>query len=148
MHRSIKRRCWLRAGSALAAGLWLGRAGACEVQADFLRVLHPWTRATPDDATTAVLCMRIDNVIADDRLLGAVTDVASGVEMGGAERGVALDLAIPAGTEIDMHEQGLHLRLTGLRMPLQTGREYSLDLLFERSGTVMTTLSVDYQRFS
>jgi len=138
------RRHFLRTGLVLGAACALRPAQACEYQADYLRVTHPWTRATNADATTAVLCMRLDEVTESDRLIAVETPVATGAEMGVAESGRAVDLAVPKGSVIDMHDAGLHLRLTGLRHPLQVGREYALRLDFERSGTVLARLSVDF----
>ena len=98
MIHPINRR-WLLRGGALAAGsLLLPAARACEVQAEFLRVTHPWTRATAPDAEFGILCMRIDEVTADDRLIGVHSPVADSAELAGTPHGQALDLAIPAGS--------------------------------------------------
>lgn len=142
------RRWLLRSGLALAGAAWLPATKACEVQAEFLRVLHPWTRATAPDAEFAVLCMRIDEVTADDRLIGIETPVADRAWVADAPAGQPLNFVIAAGSTIDMNEQGLHLRLAPLRLPLHAGRSYPLQLTFARSGVVRTTLSVDFQRFA
>ena len=84
---------------------------------------------------------------ADDRLIGLHTPVANGVELSGAQRGAPLDLAIPAGSDLEMHEHGLHLRLAPLRLALHAGRSYPLRLTFARSGVVDAILSVDFPRF-
>ncbi len=148
MDNMFDRRRMLRSGLALAGAAWLPVANGCEVQAEFLRVTHPWTRATAPDAEFGVLCMRIDEVTADDRLIGVQTPVADGVELSSALRGVPLDLAIPAGSSLDLHEHGLHLRMAPLRLTLHAGRSYPLQLTFARSGVVRATLSVDFQRFA
>ena len=142
------RRWMLRSGLALAGAAWLPAAQACEVQGEFLRVTHPWTRATAPGAEYGVLCMRIDEVTADDQLIDVHTPVADGVVLVGAALGAPLNLAIPAGSNIDMNEHGLHLRLAPLRLALHAGRSYPLQLTFARSGVVRTTLSVDFQRFA
>ncbi len=148
MNHHISRRWMLRSGVGMGGALLLPSARACEVQAEFLRITHPWTRGTAPGAEFGVLCMRIDNVTADDRLIGVQTSVAGGVQIAGAPDGQPLDLAIPAGSNIDMHEQGLHLRLAPLRLTLHAGRSYELQLTFARSGVVVTTLSVDFPRFA
>lgn len=148
MVRSCDRRWLLRSGLALAGAAWLPAAQACEVQAEFLRVVHPWTRATAPNAEFAVLCMRIDEVTADDRLIGIETPVADRAWVADAPAGQPLDFVIAAGSTIDMNEHGLHLRLAPLRLPLHAGRSYPLQLTFARSGVVRTTLSVDFQRFA
>ena len=140
----LRRRHVLRTGFALGAACALRPARACEFYSGTLRITHPWTRATAADASSAVLCMRLDEVTEDDRLIGVSTPVASGAEMGSPDAGRAVDLSVPRGSVMELHEAGVHLRLTGLHQPLQTGREYPLTLQFERSGTVLARLSVDY----
>ncbi len=147
MDHQINRRWMLRSGTALTGALLLPATQACEVQAEFLRITHPWTRATAPGAESGVLCMRIDAVTADDMLIGVETPVAGGVLLPGAPAGQPLALAIPAGSDFDMHERGLHLQLAPLRLTLHAGRTYPLQLTFARSGVVLTTLSVDFPRF-
>lgn len=147
MTSPTERRLLLQAGLLFAAGLHVRPSQACEYQASTLRVTHPWTRATPADAPHAVLCFRIDEVTADDRLVGAETPVAQRVELAGPGLGPALQLLIGAGREIHMAEAGIHLRLLGLQHALETGRSYPLRLNFERGGPVLATLNVDYARF-
>jgi len=148
MHHQPTRRRLLRHGLAVAGAAALPAARACEVQAEFLRITHPWTRATAPDAGFAVLCMRIDDVTEDDRLLGVQTPVADGVWLHDAPDGQPLDLPIAAGSRIEMHEQGLHLRLGPLRLVLEAGRSHPMELRFARSGVVRATLSVDFPRFA
>lgn len=144
MSRHPHRRTVLRASlAACTLGMWPA-ARACEFFAGHLRVSHPWTRATVAGATTAVLCMRIDEVQEADRLVGARTPVATGVEMGGPEAGRPVDLPIAEGSVLELFEEGTHLRLTGLQHGLQVGREYPLHLEFERAGLVLARLSVDF----
>lgn len=137
----MTRRSLIQAVPALGLGLALPAARACEFQIHTLRVTHPWTRATRLDADHAVLCMRIDEVTADDRLIGARTPVAGRTEM---SDGGPVDLRVPAGSEFELAEQGLHVRLLDLKHPLQVGRSYPLDLEFEVGGTLFASLSVDF----
>lgn len=138
----------LNAGLFAAAGVWalpVRRARACEVYASNLRVGHPWTRATDAEATSAVLCMRIDEVSAADRLIAVRTPVATAAEMAeGKGPGREIDLPIAVGQTVEMHEAGVHLRLTGLLQPLQVGREYPLHIEFEQAGLVLARLNVDF----
>lgn len=138
------RRHFLCSALAGSAALAVPAVQACEFSTGLLRVTHPWTRATAEGADSAVLCMRIDEVLQDDRLIGALSPVATGAEMAGHEAGSAVDVPLPAGSAIEMHEDGLHLRLTGLRHGLLAGREYPLTLTFERSGLLLARLSVDF----
>ena len=148
MDHRMSRRWILRSGTVLTGAMLLPTAKPCEVQAEFLRITHPWTRATAPGAESGVLCMRIDEVTADDMLIGVETPVAGGVLLPGAPADQPLALAIPAGSDLDMHERGLHLQLAPLRLTLHAGRSYPLQLTFARSGVVLTTLSVDFPRFA
>jgi periplasmic copper chaperone A len=147
MHQeSIKRqrRLALQALWAASLGWALPQARACEFYTGLLRVTHPWTRATASDATTAVLCMRLDEVTTADRLIGASTPVATGAEMGGVEPGRSVDIPVPVDQITELTEDGPHIRLTGLKHALQVGRDYPLTLEFERSGLVLARMSVDF----
>ncbi len=150
MSTFIARRTCLR--SVLATGLaGVGfRAQACEFFSSNLRVTHPWTRASGDDDTSAIVSMRFDQVLQDDRLIGVETSIATGVEMvetgtDGTKAGV--DFFIPQGVESALSETGTFLRLTGLRTPLDVGRTYPMRLIFETGSTVRADLSVDFLRF-
>lgn len=141
-----RRRAALRTGAALAAALVLPAAHACEFYTATLRITHPWTRATGPGDTTAVLCMRFDEVREDDRLVGVVTPVASGALL--VTDGVAgpLDFAVPAGRESYLLETEAYVRLTGLAHPLAVARTYPLQLAFARGGTINATLNVDFEQ--
>lgn len=142
----LRRRAVLRAGFAFAAAAVLPAARACEFYTATLRITHPWTRATGPDDTTAVLCMRFDEVRADDRLVGVVTPVARGAEL--VTDGVAgpLDFPVPAGQESFLLETETYVRLTGLVHPLPVARTYPLQLAFAKGGVINATLNVDYER--
>lgn len=154
----------LCAVAGFGAALAWPAARACEVQADHFRLLHPWTRATPHGAHSAVLCMNFEDVTRDDVLVGVETPMAAGVEAVGLPAAAGADasvpaataatpapaaapplaMPIPAGRPTAFTEDGLHLRLTGLKLPLHVGREYPLTLHFRESGVVMARLSVDF----
>jgi len=147
MSRLIRRRGLVQAGLALGSALLWRPGQACEYFGTTLRVTHPWTRATADMADEAVLCMRFDEVSRSDRLIGVQTPVATGAVMGGVPAGGAVDLAIPAGRETVLSEAGTHIRLVGLKFPLEVARTYPLQLVFEHGGVIEATLNVDYGRF-
>lgn len=139
------RRHILRAGLALGAACLVPPVRACEFFASTLRVTHPWTRVTPADAPFAMVCMKIDQVTRTDRLIGVVTPVATGAEIGGISTGRSLDLLIEKGREVQLVEAGVHLRLTGLTQPLLIGRSYPMRLIFEKGGVLEAELNVDYE---
>lgn len=141
------RRRVLQAGLALGASYMLPAARACEFMTATLRVTHPWTRATAHDATSAVVCMKFDEVVEADRLILVETSVATGAEMGGEAPGPIVDFPIPQGQKTYLSESGTFVRLVGLKFPLEVGRSYPLRLGFEKGGVFESTLSVDYTRF-
>lgn len=145
MSRLVYRRDFLRASLAMCASLAIPPARACEFFTSTLRITHPWTRASAPGATSAVLCLKIDEVIESDRLIGVETPVAKGVELvvdGAVSR---LNLPIPKGREMILGEAGRMIRLIDLNHPLLIARTYPLKLVFEKSGIVDTELNVDYQ---
>ena len=148
MSQLNQRRTVLQAGLALCASLVLPSARGCEFFTSTMRITHPWTRATPPDATSAVLCMKFDEVTETDRLIGVETPVGTGAELVGQQAGAAVSQAvnflIPAGRETLLSDEGTHIRLVGLTQPLFVGRSYPLELAFEKSGTVLATLNVDF----
>ena len=143
---STRRRA-IRSSIALGASLLLPHARACEFFTTSLRITHPWTRATAEGEQFAVVNMRFDEVTRADRLIGAETPVAERAEMGGTAAGPTVDFPVPEGQESSLSESSTFLRLVGLRFPLLAGREFPLKLVFEQSGAVATTLTVDYVRF-
>lgn len=151
MTAHLSRRRALHVGLALGATLALPSARACEIQTSTLRITHPWTRATAPDATSAVLCMKFDEVVQEDRLVFVETPVALAAEMSGvagsAAIAMALDFPIPVGEVTYLHEAGPHVRLLGLRFALEVGRSYPLTLGFEKGGVYQAVLTVDYTRF-
>jgi copper(I)-binding protein len=147
MHPQPTRRQALQAGIAAGLALTLPAARACEYFSSNLRITHPWTRASEPDARTAVVCMKFDEVRQDDRLIDVQTPVAEAAELHGAEAGPDMDLLIRSGQELELSEAGLHIRLTGLKFPLEVARSYPLKLVFQRGGVVNATLNVDYARF-
>jgi copper(I)-binding protein len=148
MSQLNQRRTVLQAGFALCASLVVPSARGCEFFTSTMRITHPWTRATAPDATFAVLCMKFDEVTETDRLIGVETPVAEGAELVEGKEDAAAHRAvsflIPAGRETLLSDEGTHIRLLGLKQPLFVGRSYPLELAFEKSGTVLATLNVDF----
>lgn len=140
-----QRRQLLQHGLALSLGaLLLPRAArACEYFAPTLRITHPWTRATGLDASQAIVCMKLDEVLQDDRLVAVETPVAARAAIGGSAR-PDIDLPIRAGQELLLDEDGIHIVLLELQQPLYIARSYPLTLVFERGGRVDASLSVDF----
>ena len=147
MGHIVHRRGVLRTGFALAGSLLLPSARACEFYSDNLTIIHPWTRASTPGASSAVVSMGFKDVVRSDRLIDASSPIAEGAELGGrGERG-AIDFLVQEGQTPELSEAGVHLRLTGLRQPLEVGRQYPMTLVFEKTGPIPTQLTVEYTRF-
>jgi copper(I)-binding protein len=143
----FNRRKILLAGAGFGTALMLPQARACEFFSTTLRVTHPWTRASKPGQTTAVVSMKIDEVLATDRLIAVETTVASGAVMvGGDGSGTSkLDFVFNPGTETEIGETGPQLKLVGLKFPLEIARTYDLRLIFEKGGVMNADLSIDYE---
>jgi copper(I)-binding protein len=137
----------LQGGLAFTVSLLAPQARACEFFSSNLRIFHPWTRATEEGAAFAVVCMKFDEVLRDDRLIGVESPIARGAEMGGPGARPTVDFVIRAGEESVLSESGTHIRLTGLNHAVEVARAYPLKLVFERSGEVGALLNVDYTSF-
>jgi len=147
MGHIVHRRGVFHAGFALAGSLLLPSARACEFYSDNLTIVHPWTRASAQGATSAVVSMGFKDVVRSDRLVDASSPLAEGVELGGRGERRAIDFLVQEGQSPELSETGVHLRLTALRHPLEVGRQYPLTLVFEKTGPIPTQLTVEYTRF-
>jgi copper(I)-binding protein len=141
----IDRRSVLGAGLALGASLMAPAARACEFYAPNLTIVHPWTRASAANASSAMVCMKFIDVQAADRLIGALTPVAESAQLGGHGVNPLLNFAIPVGQTTVLTEGGTHLRLVGLKHPLQMGRTYPITLSFAKAGRIAATLTVEFE---
>lgn len=144
MHHPLdRRRLLLSMGLGLVASITAGRARGHEIITSTMRITHPWSRATAPGAAFAVLCMKFDEVSANDRLVLVETPVARGAELGGTAAGPVVDFPIRTGEETYLAETGTYVRLVDLAHPLELGRIYPLRLGFEKGGTYVTTFSID-----
>ena len=116
-----------------------------------IQVEKPWARATPGGATTGAVYMTLDNKSnAEDRLIGASSDVAGTVQIHEMKvvdgtmkmREVAGGLAIPAGGAVVLKPGGYHVMLIGLKKPLKAGDSFPLTLQFQKAGSVSVTVPV------
>ncbi|MEI7465337.1 MAG: copper chaperone PCu(A)C [Burkholderiales bacterium] len=147
MKSHTDRRRLLHAGMAFSVSLVVPPARACEFITSNFKVIHPWSRATREDATSVAVCMTFDNVTQTDRLIGAESMVCTGAEIGGVGAKPFVDFVIPEGQTTVMREAGTYLRLVGLQFELPVGRQYPLTLNFEKVGPIAATLTIDYARF-
>jgi copper(I)-binding protein len=136
----------VRGGLAVAFAASARSAAACEFDAQYLRIVHPWSRAAMVGDPFAIVCMRFEDVSATDRLIGVESPVAERAVLRHGDTQGPVDFLLPAGRDSALSEEGAHVRLLGLRQPLEIGRVYPLTLTFEHSGVVHSELTVDLER--
>jgi copper(I)-binding protein len=116
-----------------------------------IKVVHPWTRATPPGATTAVAYLKLANSgSAPIRLIGGSTPVAQRVEIhsmsmdGGVMRMRPMPgLDIAPGTTLELKAGGLHLMLVGLNRQLMPEEMVPLSLMFADGTKISIELYVE-----
>ena len=108
-----------------------------------LEIVHPWTRESAKDATSARVFMTIKSIDGrPDRLVSASTVRASKVALDDAGKGVA---AFVVGRDKDaiLHGDGPSLVLTGLKAPLHSYDDFTMTLVFEHAGRVEIVVMVE-----
>lgn len=134
--------------SVVGALLWLTpahRAHAHEYFTGNFTFIHPWADATASDATEATVYFVLENIARDDKLLRAYTNLAEEVELrknSDASAPSLPNIAIAAQDRMEFLPGGAHVRLRGLRAPLQWGRSYVMTFVFEQAGQVTVMVSI------
>ncbi len=116
-----------------------------------LKIVHPWSRATPRGATTGVAYMKfINGGLVAVHLTDATTPVAQRVEIhvmsmdGGVMRmRPSQGLDIPAGANVELNSGGVHLMLIGLNRPLKQGDKFPMTLMFAGGETAAIEINVE-----
>jgi hypothetical protein len=146
----LNRRFLLLAG--IAALVLPGAGQAHEYTLGNLRIVHPWTRATPPSARVAGGFLTIENKGAEpDRLVGATFERAGAVELHemALENGVmrmreiAGGIAIAPGATVTLKPGGLHVMFMGLSGQLRQGEKFKGTLVFERAGRIDVEFAVE-----
>lgn len=141
-----------RAFRAIALLVILLAACSPPAPEDGVRIVDPWTRATPPGASVGGGYMSIANGTAKSvRVLGAESDVAGKVEIhamsmeGGVMRmrPLAGGLEVPAFGEVALKPSGMHLMLIGLKRPLVEGETAAVTLLLDGGVRLDATLKVE-----
>lgn len=94
--------------------------------------------------TGAVFMLLVNDGAEADRLLGGSTDVAEVVEIHKTSmegevmkmRMLLEGLEVPAKSEVLLKPGGYHVMLIGVKQDLKPGDRFTVDLEFEKSGTV------------
>ena len=142
--------------SLFAFGLLLvvaafGVATAHEYTVGGIKVVHPWTRATPTGATTAVAYLKVTNTGTKPlRLTGGSTTVAERVEIHSMsmDGGVMKMRPVPGidiapGATVELKAGGMHLMLIGLNKALMQEDLVPLTLTFADGSKIDVELYVE-----
>ena len=116
-----------------------------------LKILNPWTRATPGGATVAAGYVTITNTGTEpDRLTGGSFSSAARVEVHDMTmtdgvmkmRELTEGLEIKPGATVTLAPGGMHFMMMDLAQPIEVGRSISGSLIFEKAGTVQIEFAV------
>jgi len=131
--------------------VWLATAllAVTAAAADAPTVRDAWARATPPGSEAAAVYLTIRGGVGADRLESASTPRAAMTHLhavddaGGMMRMRAVDgLDIPAGHDVALAPQGLHLMLMGVDRPLVAGERFPVTLHFTHGGDRVVDVQV------
>jgi periplasmic copper chaperone A len=120
-------------------------AQGAEYRAGKIKIIAPWTRATPESSKVGGGFMILINTGREpDRLIGGSTEVAEGLEIHEIQivNGVAMmrqvnpGISLKPGASVILKPFAHHLMLTDLKQPLKAGQTIKGTLVFEKAGTV------------
>ncbi len=139
---------FLNLGAAVLVG-WLA-TGSPAAGSGALSFEGAWVRASIGRSTVSAVYLVVANRgDAADRLLGAETKRAahtmihrSVVEDGVMKMRPVDAVEIPSGESVRLEPGGLHVMLTGVSPPLETGENISVTLLFEQAGRRVVSVPV------
>src|SRR5262249_32988956 len=123
------------------------RAAAMAAKAN-IDVADAWTRATPNNGTTANVYLHLVSAKDPDRLVGmevsnaARIDVREPTDQGAAKGNAAPSVDVPAGGIVNFVPGMRYLLLSGLKAPLKEGESFLLTLRFDKGGTQTTVVKV------
>ena len=123
------------------------RAAAMAAKAN-IDVTDAWTRATPNNGTTANVYLHLVSAKDPDRLIGlevqnaARIDVREPTDQGAAKGNAQPSVDVPAGGEVNFAPGGRYLLLSGLKAPLREGESFLLTLRFDKAGSQTAVVRV------
>ncbi|RWC39826.1 copper chaperone PCu(A)C [Mesorhizobium sp.] len=125
---------------------------AHEFKVGDLKIVHPWSRATPPGAKVAGGYFTVTNTgSSPDRLLSISSEISAKAELHemGVKDGVMTmrpvsgGLKIPAGGKVALAPGGYHLMFVGLKQQPKQGETFPATLTFEKAGTVTVDFAVE-----
>jgi copper(I)-binding protein len=108
-----------------------------------LEIVHPWTKPSAKDATSARIFMVVKSADGrPDRLIGASTTRADKVELYDAGKGAAA-FTVGRDKNLVLYGDGPSLVLTGLKSPIYAYDDFKMTLVFENAGRVEIDVMVE-----
>src|SRR5215510_15639365 len=142
-------RAWLWTAAMLMAAFACGHGTAsaqvAEYQVGKIKIVAPWTRATPESSKVGGGFMTLTNTGSEpDRLIGGATEVSESLEIHEIQivNGVAMmrqvnpGITLKPGASVVLKPFAHHLMLMDLKQPLKAGQTIKGTLVFEKAGTV------------
>lgn len=117
-----------------------------------LKIVHPWSRATPGGAKVGGGYMTITNTGKEpDRLIGGSTEITKNFEihemkMEGSVmkmRALGEGLEIKPGETVELKPGGYHLMFIDLSTPLKEGENVKGQLIFEKAGRIDVEFKIE-----
>jgi periplasmic copper chaperone A len=122
-----------------------GQAQVAEFGNGNIKIVGPWTRATPESSKVGGGFMTLVNTGGEpDRLVGGSTEVAGSLEIHEIHivNGVAMmrqvnpGIALKPGASIVLKPFSHHLMMMDLKQPLRAGQKIKGTLVFEKAGSI------------
>lgn len=145
--RAFRAMAWLAPLTFAALTLVQNAAVAqvAEYHAGKIKIVAPWTRATPESAKVGGGFMTLINTGSEpDRLIAGSTEVSEGLEIHEIKivNGVAMmrqvnpGISLKPGASVVLKPFAHHLMMMDLKRPLQAGQTIKGTLVFEKAGSV------------
>lgn len=134
-----------------ASAIWFSPVSAHEFEKEGLVIAHPWARPSIGEVKVGAAYLSItNNGAADDRLLGAKTNVSDAVEIHAhimnsdvMQMRKVDGVATPSGATVKFEPGGLHVMLIGLKQKLTEGGSFPITLVFEKAGEVNVDVKIE-----
>lgn len=134
----------------------IGLISTLPAMAEGMRVDDPFARVSSKMSKSGAAFMVIHNETgADDRLIGAKSEVAKRVELHTHKENadgmmqmlhIKEGFAVAKGGVIEMKRGGKHVMFMGLTRQLSHGDKVAVTLIFEKAGEVAVEMPVDLKR--
>ena len=123
----------------------VAQAQVAEFSGGKIKIVAPWTRATPESSKVGGGFMTLINTGSEpDRLVGGSTEISGGLEIHEIHiiNGVAMmrqvnpGILLRPGASVVLKPFSHHLMMMDLKQPLKAGEKVKGTLVFEKAGRV------------